>query len=55
MDFLLRTEVEATPVDDRVTAKDESDRLEIGERELVKSLEAIDLVAVWVAHGPRGP
>ena len=40
-DFSVALEVQAVPVDDRVTAKDESDSLEVGEGELVESLEAI--------------
>jgi hypothetical protein len=39
-------EVQPMPVDDRVATQDEANGLEIGERELVESLEAVGRVGL---------
>jgi hypothetical protein len=39
-------EVQPVPVDDRVAAQDEANGLEIGERELVESLETVGPVGL---------
>jgi hypothetical protein len=58
-DLLGTLEVEPMPIDDGVPAKDEAYGLEIGERELVERLEAVDRVGfgqvrstVWRAGVP---
>ena len=45
-DLVVACEVEPSPVDDRVAAENEPYRLEVGERELVERLQALDAARV---------
>jgi hypothetical protein len=51
VDLVVVVEVQPVPVDDRVAAEDEADRLEVGERELVERLRRSAPSRFGVVHG----
>jgi hypothetical protein len=50
LDLVFALDVQPMPVDDRVAPEDEADGFEVGERELVESLEPVGCVELAFAQ-----